>query len=795
MHIFSVIRNRLKKIDNTNKLVLFSVIILISLAMFIYKFIVFSSSDRFIVRRPISRHFNHVYQSLKKIDDLKYVLNIFKKSNLPTYHMILGGEEREKLYASIPIESNLHYGLRSAEYKQYVSAFFKDTESAFKSEVDVRLRGLARENWSAEKMAFRIKFPKDNFFKGMSALNLFIPRDRHYYGEMINSYRAKKLGLLAAEFNFVNLNINKRNFGVYLASEPWTKEWLARNNTIDTNNVFSERDNVVSDQIYDFKSSTAKNEYAYFEELVVLRDLVANTSDDEFYKKIGGIIDLDKLYRWQVLTILAQSDHQADSQNSVLLFRKETGKFEYIPWDLGQRDLGPIYEQSFLIVNRILKNKKFFEDFKKVLADYVLNEDNLKDDLEYYDNLTEKTNVEFYKDFHKLDTSSSFDVAIVQTRDLLIENFHEAKELLALDSWLFAKSLVGSEFRREDLSQTSFKYFNDIFYSIDQFLNKHHQFKKLNNRTVVLKANNHIFSKTVVVPQNLRLIIEPGAKLFFFPDISLISYSPVRAVGEADAPIIIEGAYPSRAWGVFGVINTGADKNIFSNIWVSGGSSDVINGVDFLSQFSVHNSTTDVRYSVFSNSQSDDSFHAILSLVSIRSCTFINNYADGVDIDFSDNAVIENNLFVNRGDIGGVGGDAIDLSGSRNVKIGNNTIRNFADKCLSIGEHSKSVEIYGNFLTGCNIGIAVKDKSDVSIDNTTIVNNRNSGISLYNKKPEFIEGGSAVVKNSIIWDNNLEIDKDELSRIEIENSTVMGGYSGGTNINSSEPNLGALLNQ
>ena len=219
-----------------------------------------------------------------------------------------------------------------------------------------------------------MKFPSDNLFDGQRNLNLVIPIDRFYFVESLNSYRAKKLGLPAADFKFVRLKINSRDSGVYLAYEQWSKEWLARNGLIDTNGIFSNKDldygaadNLFKvDRISEWKNYTDEKS-TNFEELAALFNLIENADEEEFTEKIGDIFDLESFYRFQLLYVLAGSSHVMDNQNSVLLFKRETGKFYYVPWDVIVDNPHEFYPGLTTLAKRILANEKFIEEFPSIV--------------------------------------------------------------------------------------------------------------------------------------------------------------------------------------------------------------------------------------------------------------------------------------------------------------------------------------------------------------------------------------------------------------------------------------------
>ena len=753
------------------------------------------------IKIPLKNYFAHSWRSIKKFPNIVYLPFWFGSSNLSQLQIFIDIKDVEELNSSVPIDmKEMDYGSLLDNDKSYVNAYFAG-DGGYESKIKLRYRGLMQNHWQAEQKSFKIKFPKDNLFQGMRELNLIIPLDREFYVASFNSYRAKKIGVLAPDIKFVRLHINKRDFGVYLASEAWSSELLDKNGIADVNNILSNKDvdeaTVSGDAKVPFsgwKSYTAENEDGPFEELEALGELVNKASDEVFYKYIDKLVDLDKFYKWQLITVLSGSAHQSDNSNLVLLFRRETGKFEPVVWDIESEELNDeIYSDNQpLLARRIFKNKAYSEKFLKILKNYVENDDNLADDLNYYDNIIASTKNDFYSDQAKNENNFVFNRINSDNRDLIIKNFQRVKELLASKNIEEANVFDELSFADRLNFNGSFKYLSDTVKNIDQFIAENPQFKKNNNKTLVINTGNHVFYKTVIVPSGFRLIIEPGAQLFFNPGVSLVTYSPVTANGNSYNPITITSSYPSsdEPWGVFAVINTGADKNYFRNVVVSGGSEDTVNGLRITSQFSLHNTESLVENSVFKDGKSDDGFHAIVGVVEIINSSFENNNSDGVDLDFILSGKIENSRFINNA-MGGNNGDAIDLSGT-SIEIRNNQLVRYGDKCISVGEKSTPI-ISDNIIAGCNIGIAVKDSSYAVIDNNKVIGNISHGLYLYRKKPSFVNGGKAKVSRSVIWGNSVEIEKDKFSSLSVEDSIVEGGYKDGTAIRQTEPELNKIL--
>src|SRR3989344_793830 len=574
---------------------------------------------------PAGRYLLHTWRSIKKFSNIVYLpVWINSESDFPEYRLIIDADNWKEIEDSLPINPDLTHGQLSEDNKSYVNGYFSDPKSGYQSEVDIRYRGLMSNNWEYEKKSLRIKFPKDNLFEGVRALNLMIPEDRDYYLEMLNIYRAKKLGLFSPEFKFTRVYINNRDFGVYLAAEAWSTELLSKNGIIDTNNIFSNKDEVGVDidnipAFTNWKSYTAKIEDGPFEELEALNKLTNEAPDDQFNRIVGDLVDLDKVYRWQLINLLAGSAHQSYFSNFVLIFKKETGKFEPIPWNVEFKSLSnKLYDDNLpLLVRRIFRNKNYSDQFLDLLKSYLADEGNLTDDLAYYDKLYVDTKRDFYKDNAKNQSNFEFNRAVKEGEILAIDNFNTAKALVEGNR---TEAVIWEKKNYSKISDLpgSFQYLDEISLDFREFLTRNPIFRRNSNGTIGIGPGVFVISKNIVVPKNSRLVLEPGTQLYFYPKTSLISYSPVTALGQIKAPIVFAPAFGNaEPWGAFGVINTGSQKNYFSYLRVSGGSAwegsvnRVINGVPFISQFSLRNADSEIYNSIFENSYSDDAFHAI----------------------------------------------------------------------------------------------------------------------------------------------------------------------------------------
>ena len=139
----------------------------------------------------------------------------------------------------------------------------------------------------------------------------------------------------------------------------------------------------------------------------------------------------------------------------------------------------------------------------------------------------------------------------------------------------------------------------------------------------------------------------------------------------------------------------------------------------------------------FDDIHSDDA----LNIVNCTNCSVsLNSFTrnrDGLDIDFSNQVQISNNIFQDNVD------DAIDIGSSVNIVITNNEIIGSGDKGVSIGPESY-VKMYKNLVANNSIGIAVKDNSKLTSED--FIQNNKVGLASYNK---ILYGKSAVNQNKI----------------------------------------------
>ena len=268
------------------------------------------------------------------------------------------------------------------------------------------------------------------------------------------------------------------------------------------------------------------------------------------------------------------------------------------------------------------------------------------------------------------------------------------------------------------------------------------------NSEITVKTGEHIVTENIVIPSDFSVSIEPGCRLDFKANATLVSYSALRCEGTKEAPIEFYSSDGTGA-GIF-VTNT-SEKSFLSYCYFDNLSNPTSSIWELSGAVNFHEAEVEIDNSIFKNNRSEDGLNIIRSTFLVRNSQFTNTQSDAFDGDFV-NGKFYNCQFINTGN------DGVDVSGST-IYLEDITIENPSDKAISAGEAStitgKDIEVIGG-----EIGIVSKDLSNVSLSEVSIKNTK-LGFSAFQKKSEF--------GNAEITIANLELINNALDHL-IENN-------------------------
>ena len=368
-----------------------------------------------------------------KFTDPFYFPTQLKRSSLPHYQLNIKPNDLDKINSSLPQP----YTFTIYSRLQQVDApgtFIGDDDKSYL--VKARVHGDLYHHWSGAKKSWRIKFD-DNTLDGYKEITLLLPETRDFLIESLVRFRAEKLGLIALDSWFVTLSINGEDQGIYFVQEHWTKDLLEKNQRMTDGDLFGELD---LENVWDwpelFVQLEAWKKYTQnpvaqkdFSSIKVLLELF-QSDPTSIFDNAQRIIDVGSFARWQAHSMLFPSFHQDNGHNMRIFFNRDSGLFEFIPFDLepslpqenfDDRD----YNQLVTLMLQVPEIKSMRD---QILIDYVSDDKNLADDLKFYDALFRKVRSSFAADSQKAYSTLFFVRNVAEHRANLIKQFSNIKK-------------------------------------------------------------------------------------------------------------------------------------------------------------------------------------------------------------------------------------------------------------------------------------------------------------------------------------------------------------------------------
>ena len=276
---------------------------------------------------------------------------------------------------------------------------------------------------------------------------------------------------------------------------------------------------------------------------------------------------------------------------------------------------------------------------------------------------------------------------------------------------------------------------------------------------LTLSSGEYVLKRDLIIPKLLTLNIQANTKILIDYEKSIVSYSPINILGEKEKPVTITALNPKKPFGTFAIVGDETQTSTINWLELSGGNEKWVNGIYFSGGLSIHHMNVYMSNTKIFNNNADDGLNVKYGEVMIDNCLFIDNFADQIDLDFVDGTV-KNSQFKENDPDADSNGDGLDISGSKTL-VKNNDFIGFQDKGISIGEETIAV-LYGNKIANNNLGVAVKDLSQVYFLENLFKNN-NIAISSYQKKLLF-GGGSSYLYNNLYESNMKEYGAGEKSQ-------------------------------
>lgn len=239
-------------------------------------------------------------------------------------------------------------GILITEKNDYVPAnliYESDT-----THVLMRLKGDWLDHIKGNKWSYRIKSEKSfTFWKGLKKFSLQAPETRGNIKEWVYHQMLIDEDLLATEYGFIPVSINKRMVGVYAYEEHFHKRLLESKNRREgpilkfseddmfykLKNNMDRKENtnipiIESSTINTFGSKTLKKKNLR-NQFLLAQDLLYSYKTESI--EVKKVFDLDKTAKYYAITDLTRSYHSLAWHNQRFYFNPMNSKFEIIAFD------------------------------------------------------------------------------------------------------------------------------------------------------------------------------------------------------------------------------------------------------------------------------------------------------------------------------------------------------------------------------------------------------------------------------------------------------------------------------
>ncbi len=277
-----------------------------------------------------------------------------------------------------------------------------------------------------------------------------------------------------------------------------------------------------------------------------------------------------------------------------------------------------------------------------------------------------------------------------------------------------------------------------------------------NEKSITFLSEKINIDKKLILPKGFVVNFIPGSNIIFSEKGQIISYSPLKIIGEIDNPIIFQNKTKNYGNGL--AVIEAKSKSVIKNAIFRGLSSpEVETGEGLLGAINFFRSDVDIENAKFEENLGEDFLNIISSNFSIKNISMRKINYDAIDFDFS-NGFLENISIFNSGN------DALDFSGS-DVKGKNIFINEAGDKGISVGEKS-NISFEDIKLSNTNIALATKDLSKLQVTNA-VISKSNVAVAAYQKKPEY-GPGFASIENILVENSKNKYVALNQSKIQID---------------------------
>jgi hypothetical protein len=232
---------------------------------------------------------------------------------------------------------------------------------------------------------------------------------------------------------------------------------------------------------------------------------------------------------------------------------------------------------------------------------------------------------------------------------------------------------------------------------------------------------------SLVVPENMGLLLSAGTELRFGEDGALIASGPLIFQGTLEKPVVLRPRPGLTSWAGIAAVRSDA-PHVWDHVIVEATSGFMQRGWRLTGGVTLRRAEVKIFNTVFRGHKGEDALNLVRARFELENVEFYDTASDALDADFSDG-------IIRGGQFRRIGGDGIDVSGAT-IEVDGVEFSDISDKAISVGEGSR-LTAHDVRIERVGTGAASKDRSELALKNSFISDAVVAAVTVYTKKPEY----------------------------------------------------------
>jgi hypothetical protein len=247
------------------------------------------------------------------------------------------------------IKNTLNAEIINEDSKEYLNGFICQEEDSIP--IELRLKGDWTDHLISGSPSYRIKTGEDKTFDGLSTFSIQHPKTRNFIHEWLLHKICEQEGLLATKYEFLTVELNGQNKGIYAIEEHFDKQLLERQKRREAPILKMDETGFWAQTSYKLKENK-EIEFPYYEAAIIscfkegrtfkspvltqqfLNGATLLTLFKEGSARPEQIFDLEKIATYYALMDFGNVNHSLKWHNRRFYYNPITTKLEDIGFDM-----------------------------------------------------------------------------------------------------------------------------------------------------------------------------------------------------------------------------------------------------------------------------------------------------------------------------------------------------------------------------------------------------------------------------------------------------------------------------